>query len=89
MFHLLLSLIIIDCIPVAESSRVLMKKSLMSDIKFVKQKKQSASANSEKPYNEWLINTIVYNPTFPFTPVIRCEDIVDRTDDLIHPLDKP
>ena len=31
-------------IPVEESSRVLMKKSLMSDIRFVKQKKQSASA---------------------------------------------
>ena len=30
--------------PVEESSRVLMKKSLMSDIKFVKQKEQSASA---------------------------------------------
>ena len=30
--------------PVEESSRVLIKKSLMSDIKFVKQKKQSASA---------------------------------------------
>ena len=42
--YLLLSRTIIACMPVEESSRVLMKKSLMSDIKFVKQKKQSASA---------------------------------------------
>ena len=41
---LVLSRTIMAWIPVEESSRVLMKKSLMSDIKFVKQKKQSASA---------------------------------------------
>ena len=41
---LVLSRSIMAWIPVEESSRVLMKKSLMSDIKFVKQKKQSASA---------------------------------------------
>ena len=41
---LVLSRSIMAWMPVEESSRVLMKKSLMSDIKFVKQKKQSASA---------------------------------------------
>ena len=42
--YLSANLAIMAWIPLAESSRVLMKKSLMSDIKFVKQKKQSASA---------------------------------------------
>ena len=41
--------------PVGESSNVLMKKSRISDIRFVKQKKQSASAFSARQAFRWLV----------------------------------
>ena len=42
-----INLVIIAFIPLSASSKLLMKKSRISDMMFVKQKKQSASANSE------------------------------------------
>ena len=43
--------------PLSASSKVFMKKSRMSDIRFVKQKKVSASANSAK---EVIVSLTIY-----------------------------
>lgn len=60
----------------------------MSDIRLVKQKKQSASANSKKylelESDEDLVSLSRF--TSPFRSGIRGKGVINRSDDLVHPL---
>jgi hypothetical protein len=47
-------------IPTADSSNVLIKKSRISDIRFIKQKKESDSANSEKVRKILVKSTVIF-----------------------------